>query len=64
MSKIDVNEVHAAIAIALHLFQEDNGIHDHESDVVTFNSFEERRNSPWNHKIFTLRNTPQVGGKR
>ncbi|HOS45086.1 MAG: OadG family protein [Paludibacter sp.] len=43
----------AAIAMALHLFLSDE--HDEESNVITIKRIE-RRYSPWNSKIYGMRN--------
>ncbi len=49
-------EVFAAIALAMHEMQED--VHDVEDTILTINQVE-RRYSPWNSKIYTLRDTPK-----
>lgn len=56
-------EVYAAIATAMHLYNEDNGSHDEESFVVTLHHTD-RTYSPWSSKIYTLRETPQVNKRR
>ena len=48
-------EVFAAIALAMHEMQED--VHDVEETVLTIQQVQ-RRYSPWNSKIYTLRETP------
>ena len=48
-------EVFAAIALAMHEMQED--VHDVEDTVLTIQQVQ-RRYSPWNSKIYTLRETP------
>ncbi len=40
----------AAIAMALHLYY---GVHDHESDVITFKNIYNRY-SPWSSKIYGI----------
>lgn len=45
----------AAIAMALHLFFEDE--HDEESNIITIKRIE-RRYSPWSSKIYGVRNFP------
>jgi len=56
-------EVYAAIATAMHLYNEDSGTHDEESFVVTLHHTD-RTYSPWSSKIYTLRETPQVNKSR
>ena len=56
-------EVYAAIATAMHLYQEDDEGHDEESFVVTLHHTD-RTYSPWSSKIYTLRETPQVNKRR
>ena len=56
-------EVYAAIATAMHLYNEDSGTHDEESFVVTLHHTD-RTYSPWSSKIYTLRETPQVNKRR
>jgi hypothetical protein len=51
----DSGEIFAAIALALHEMSEDT--HDIESAVLTINQVA-RRYSPWNSKIYGLRNIP------
>jgi len=52
-------ESFAAIAMALHLYNEENQSHDDESFVVT-QVHTDRTYSPWSSKIYTLRQTPQI----
>ena len=56
-------EVYAAIATAMHLYQEDGEGHDEESFVVTLHHTD-RTYSPWSSKIYTLRQTPTVNKRR
>ena len=56
-------EVYAAIATAMHLYQEDDENHDEESFVVTLHHTD-RTYSPWSSKIYTLRQSPQVNKRR
>ena len=56
-------EVYAAIATAMHLYQEDDENHDEESFVVTLHHTD-RTYSPWSSKIYTLRQTPTVNKSR
>ena len=56
-------EVYAAIATAVHLYQQDDEGHDEESFVVTLHHTD-RTYSPWSSKIYTLRETPQVNKRR
>ena len=49
-------EVFAAIAMAMHEMQED--AHDYEDTVLTIHQVE-RRYSPWNSKIYSLRDLPR-----
>lgn len=49
-------EINAAIAIALHLYM--NELHDRESAVLTINRIA-RTYSPWNSKIYGLRQFPR-----
>lgn len=49
-------EVFAAIAMALHEYQEN--VHDMENTVLTFGHIQ-RNYSPWNAKIYSLRQWPQ-----
>lgn len=56
-------EVYAAIATAMHLYQEDGAGHDEESFVVTLHHTD-RTYSPWSSKIYTLRQTPTVNKRR
>jgi Na+-transporting methylmalonyl-CoA/oxaloacetate decarboxylase gamma subunit len=55
-------ETYAAIAMALHLFREENDTHDEESFVVTLNHTD-RTYSPWSSKIYSLRQLPQINRK-
>lgn len=48
-------EVFAAIAMAMHEFQDD--VHDVENTILTINRVK-RTYSPWSSKIYTLRDTP------
>lgn len=52
-------EIIAAIAIACHMYQNgvDSGIHDVESNVLTFNQ-DLLRNSPWGARSLTLKQDP------
>ena len=52
-------ETYAAIAVALHLFHEENEAHDNESLTITM-SHTDRSYSPWSSKIYTLRQVPTV----
>lgn len=52
-------ETYAAIAVALHLFHEENEAHDHESLTITM-SHTDRSYSPWSSKIYTLRQVPTL----
>ena len=54
-------EIIAAIAIACHLYQNgvDSGIHDVESNVLTFNK-DLLRNSPWGARTLTLKQDPRI----
>jgi hypothetical protein len=54
-SKNDPKEVYAAIAMALYELNED--VHDVESTVLTFYKAD-RTYSPWNSKIYGLRELP------
>lgn len=54
-------EVYAAIGMALYQFK--TGVHDEENRIITINN-PSRRYSPWNSKIHTLRQTPEVQRKR
>ena len=56
-------EVYAAIATAMHLYNEEGEGHDEESFVVTL-QHTDRTYSPWSSKIYTLRETPQVNKRR
>ena len=56
-------EVYAAIAMAMHLYQQGDEGHDEESFVVTLHHTD-RTYSPWSSKIYTLRQTPQVNKRR
>lgn len=55
-------ETYAAIAMALHLFREENDAHDEESFIVTLNHTD-RTYSPWSSKIYSLRQLPQINRK-
>ena len=48
-------EIFAAIAMALHEYQDN--VHDIEDTILTINKVK-RNYSPWNSKIYTLRQTP------
>jgi len=48
-------ETHAAIALALHLYM--NDLHDQESSKLTISKIS-KKYSPWNSKIYGLRNYP------
>lgn len=50
-------ETYAAIATALHLYIKENESHDDESFTLTM-SHTDRTYSPWNSKIYGLRQTP------
>lgn len=49
-------EIHAAIALALHLYK--NDMHDHENAVLTINRVA-RAYSPWSSKIYGIRQFPR-----
>ena len=53
----EVGDIYAAIALALHLYQ--NDIHDFENMVITIDR-EDKIYSPWSSKIQTLRQTPSI----
>jgi glutaconyl-CoA/methylmalonyl-CoA decarboxylase subunit delta len=53
---IHIEEVNAAIALALHLYQSD--LHDHENAVLTINRVA-RTYSPWSSKIYGIRQFPR-----
>ena len=55
-------ETYAAIAMALHLFLEENEAHDEESFVVTLHHTD-RTYSPWSSKIYSIRQLPQINRK-
>ena len=55
-------ETYAAIAMALHLFKEENDTHDEESFIVTLHHTD-RTYSPWSSKIYSLRQLPQINRK-
>ena len=57
------SETFAAIAMALHLYQEENEAHDEESFVVTL-QHTDRSYSPWSSKIYSLRENPQVNRRK
>lgn len=52
-------EVHAAIAMACHLFRQDSDAHDFENTILTIAKVS-KSYSPWSSKIHTLRETPQL----
>ena len=52
-------ETYAAIAVALHLFHEENEAHDNESLTITM-SHTDRSYSPWSSKIYSLRQVPTL----
>ena len=54
-------EIIAAIAIACHLYQNgvDSGVHDVESNVLTFNQ-DLLRQSPWGARTLTLKQDPRI----
>jgi|SRR5574344_2689566 Na+-transporting methylmalonyl-CoA/oxaloacetate decarboxylase gamma subunit len=52
-------ETYAAIAFALHLYNEENEAHDDESYSITL-LHTDRSYSPWNSKIYGLRQIPQI----
>jgi len=55
-------ETFAAIAAALHLYANENEVHDVESTILTIEQV--RRNySPWNSKIQSLRRSPDMKKK-
>ncbi len=58
MEKKISGEVYVAIAMALCLCQQDEGPHDVESAVLTFNR--KATDTPWGSKILTLRQIPTV----
>ena len=60
--EVTTGETYAAIAMALHLFREENDAHDEESFVVTLNHTD-RTYSPWSSKIYSLRQLPQINRK-
>ena len=60
--EVTTGETYAAIAMALHLFREENDSHDEESFVVTLNHTD-RTYSPWSSKIYSLRQLPQINRK-
>ena len=49
-------EVQAAIAMALYVAQD---AHDEEDVVLTIKNMSRRSHSPWNAKIFSLREMPR-----
>lgn len=53
-SGVNMEEI-AAISLALELYRDD--FHDKEPAVITFDRAE--RHSPWNSKVFGLRETPK-----
>lgn len=60
--EVTTGETYAAIAMAMHLFREENDSHDEESFVVTLNHTD-RTYSPWSSKIYSLRQLPQINRK-
>lgn len=52
-------ECFAAIAMALHLYDEENASHDDESLTITM-SHTDRTYSPWSSKIYGLRQAPHI----
>ncbi|EKD31526.1 MAG: hypothetical protein ACD_77C00310G0006 [uncultured bacterium] len=50
-------EIYAAIATALHAYNQDSETHDIENTILTINKVT-RNYSPWSSKIYTLRETP------
>lgn len=52
-------ETYAAIGFALHLYNEENEAHDDESYSITLHHTD-RSYSPWNSKIYGLRQIPQI----
>lgn len=52
-------ETFAAISMALHLYNEENEAHDDESFAITL-QHTDRTYSPWNSKIYGLRQVPQI----
>ncbi|MCF0166010.1 MAG: OadG family protein [Bacteroidales bacterium] len=57
------SETFAAIALALHLYNEENETHDDESYVVT-QTHTDRSYSPWSSHIYGLRETPTLKKNR
>ncbi|MDR1199213.1 MAG: lamin tail domain-containing protein [Prevotellaceae bacterium] len=53
----ETGDIYAAIALALKLYQDD--IHDIEDMVITIER-EDKIYSPWNSKVQTLRQTPEI----
>lgn len=51
-------EIYAAIATALHAYNQDSEAHDIENTILTINKVT-KNYSPWSSKIYTLRETPQ-----
>ncbi|OGU63997.1 MAG: hypothetical protein A2499_18285 [Stygiobacter sp. RIFOXYC12_FULL_38_8] len=56
ITSIKEDEVYAAIALALHLYQSD--LHDHENAILTINRVA-RTYSPWSSKIYGIRQFPR-----
>ncbi len=56
-------ESFAAISMALHLYVQENEAHDDESLVITLHHTD-RNYSPWNSKIYGLRQTPEITPKK
>ena len=52
-------EMHAAIAMACHLFRQDSDAHDFENTILTIAKVY-KSYSPWSSKIHSLRETPQL----
>jgi len=50
-------EIYAAIATALHAYNQDSEAHDIENTILTINKVT-KNYSPWSSKIYTLRETP------
>lgn len=55
------DETYAAIAMALHLWNQENEAHDEESFVITFNR--DHANTPWSSKIHSMLQTPLINKK-
>ena len=56
-------ETYAAIVTALHLYIEDNEAHDEESDILT-QVHTDRTYSPWNAKVYAIRQAPQLNKRK